>query len=60
MTMPDTDMSQHRIMISHALKNEPAQMKPILNQIVRERIAQSMEVRRAEIGANLFGGEPKK
>jgi hypothetical protein len=52
-----TDRSQHRIMISHALKNEPSQMKNIFNNLVRTEIAKRMEVRRAEVGANLFGGK---
>ena len=56
--MSDTkDFAKHRTMISHALKGEPAQMKPIFNEIIRQKIGRAIEIRRAEMGANLFGGK---
>ena len=51
----DTDYINHRRIISYSLKGEPSKIKAIFDQVVREKIAGHMEVRRAEIGANLFG-----
>lgn len=50
------DYSQHRALISHALKGEPAQMGPIFDGIMKDKVAHVMDVKRAEVGANLFNG----
>jgi len=51
------DFSGHRQIISHALKGEPAQIAPIFNSLVRDKISDRMETTRAEVGANMFGGD---
>jgi hypothetical protein len=51
------DFAGHRQIISHALSGEPAQIAPIFNTLVRDKISDRMETTRAEVGANMFGGD---
>ncbi len=50
----ETEFTQHRALINHAMKGEPAQMTPIFADLMADKIAGAIETRRAEIGANMF------
>lgn len=54
------DYTQHRALINHAMKGEPAQMSQIFSNIMSDKIAGAIQDRRVEIGQNLFTGASQK
>lgn len=50
----EPDFSQHRALINHAMKGEPAQMGQVFANIMTDKINAAIETRRAVVGANLF------